>query len=48
MKIALAARIVCDPKSVLKNRWAHDTAHAIRDSVLKARNTASKRAKGKH
>jgi hypothetical protein len=46
MKLALAAKITCDPKRVLENRWVHDTAHAFLHSVLKAQRTAA--GKGKY
>jgi len=45
MKLALAAKIKCDPKRVLENRWVHDTAHVFLHSVLKAQRAAA--AKGK-
>lgn len=45
MKLALAAKIKCDPKRVLENRWVHDTAHVLLHSVLKAQRAAA--AKGK-
>jgi hypothetical protein len=45
MKLALAAKIKCDPKRVLENRWVHDTAHVFLHSVLKAQREAA--AKGK-
>jgi len=43
MKLALAAKITCDPKHLLESRWAHDTAHVMLRSVLKARRAASDR-----
>ena len=48
MKIALAARIVCDPEHLLKDRWAHDTAHALAQNVLKARRAAVRKRKRRH
>lgn len=45
MKLALAAKIKCDPKRVLENRWVHDTAHVFLHSLLKAQRAAA--AKGK-
>ena len=45
MKLALAARIKCDPKRVLENRWVHDTAHVFLHSVLKAQRAAAGRGK---
>ena len=45
MKLALSAKIKCDPKRVLENRWVHDTAHVFLHSVLKAQRAAA--AKGK-
>ena len=45
MKLALSAKITCDPKRVLENRWVHDTAHAFSNSVLKAQRAAGGRAK---
>ena len=47
MKLALSARITCDPKRVLENRWVHDTAHVFLHSVLKARRTAAGRDKAR-
>jgi hypothetical protein len=49
MKLALSAKITCDPKRVLENRWVHDTAHVFLHSVLKAqRSTESKRKTRRH
>ncbi|MDE2509971.1 MAG: hypothetical protein KGL74_02500 [Elusimicrobia bacterium] len=45
MKLALSAKITCDPKSIRENRWAHDTAHLFLHSVLKAQRAASGREK---
>ena len=45
MKMALSAKITCDPKRVLENRWVHDTAHAFLHSVLKAQWTAAGKRK---
>jgi hypothetical protein len=45
MKIALAAKIKCDPKRVLEDRWVHDTAHVFLDSVQKAQRTAAGKGK---
>ena len=47
MKLALAAKITCDPKRVLENRWVHDTAHAFLHSVLKAQRTAAEKGKNR-
>jgi hypothetical protein len=47
MKLALAAKITCDPKRVLENRWVHDTAHVFLHSVLKARREAAIRGKAR-
>ena len=47
MKLALAAKIKCDPKRVLENRWVHDTPHALLHSVLKAQRTASGKGKNR-
>jgi hypothetical protein len=47
MKLALAAKIKCDPKRVLENRWVHDTAHAFLHSVLKAQRTADGKGKNR-
>jgi|GEM_PF-1830155 len=51
MKLALSARVICDPKHVLENRWVHDTAHVLADSLRRARQDAAARkakAKKKH
>ena len=45
MKLALSAKIKCDPKRVLENRWVHDTAHVLLHSVLKAQRTADRKGK---
>lgn len=45
MKLALSAKITCDPKHIRENRWAHDTAHVFLHSVLKAQRAASAREK---
>jgi hypothetical protein len=45
MKLALAAKIICDPKHIRESRWAHDTAHHFLHSVLKAQRAASGREK---
>jgi hypothetical protein len=45
MKLALAAKITCDPKRVLADRWVHDTAHVFLHSVLKAQRAAAGRGK---
>ena len=37
MRLAFAARIVCDPKHLLSDPWAHDMAHALLRSVMDAR-----------
>jgi hypothetical protein len=42
MKLALAAKITCDPKRVLENRWVHDTAHVFLHIVLKAQRAAAR------
>ena len=47
MKLALAAKITCDPKRVLENRWVHDTAHVFLHSVLKAQRTAAGKGKNR-
>jgi len=47
MKLALAAKITCDPKRVLENRWVHDTAHALLHSVLQAQRTAVEKGKNR-
>ena len=47
MKLALAAKITCDPKRVLENRWVHDTAHVFLHSVLKAQRTADRKGKNR-
>lgn len=43
MKLALAAKITCDPKRVRESRWVHDTAHVLLESILKARWSAEGR-----
>jgi hypothetical protein len=43
MKLALSARVICDPRTICQSRWAHDTLHAIADQVLKQRRIESKR-----
>jgi hypothetical protein len=49
MKLALAAKIKCDPKRVLEDRWVHDTAHVFLHSVQEARREAAGKGKtGKH
>jgi hypothetical protein len=45
MKLALSAKITCDPKRIRESRWAHDTAHVILHSVLEARRSVSGREK---
>lgn len=45
MKLALSAKISCDPKRVRENRWVHDAAHALAESVIKARREALGREK---
>ena len=47
MKLALAAKITCDPKRVLENRWVHDTAHVFLHSMLKAQRTAAGKGKNR-
>jgi hypothetical protein len=47
MKLALAAKITCDPKRVLESRWVHDTAHAFLHSVLKAQWQADRKGKSR-
>lgn len=47
MKLALSAKITCDPKHIRENRWVHDTAHAFLHSVLKARRTLENREKAR-
>ncbi len=29
MPLAISAKLSCRPESILKSRWAHDTAHDI-------------------
>jgi hypothetical protein len=43
MKLALSAKVTCDPKRVLENRWVHDTAHLLADNLRKAVLAARKR-----
>lgn len=45
MKLALSAKITCDPKRVLENRWVHDATHVLADAVRKARRDALGREK---
>lgn len=40
MKLALCAKVTIDPRRLLKNRWIHDTAHKIVDSLRKAQDDA--------
>lgn len=40
MKLALCAKVTIDPRRLLKNRWIHDTAHKIADSLRKAQDDA--------
>jgi hypothetical protein len=47
MKLALAAKITCDPKRVLESRWVHDTAHVFLHSVLKAQWAADRKGKSR-
>ena len=47
MKLALAAKITCDPKRVLENRWVHDTAHVFLHNVLKAQRAAAGKMKNR-
>lgn len=47
MKLALAAKITCDPKRVLESRWVHDTAHIFLHSVLKAQRAAAQKGKNR-
>jgi len=35
MKLALSARVTCDPKKVLEDRWAHDMSHRIAECLRK-------------
>lgn len=48
MKLALSAKITCDPKHIRENRWAHDTAHVFLHSVLKAQRAAARDKNRKH
>jgi hypothetical protein len=48
MKLALSARVICDPKHVLENRWVHDTAHAIAENLRRARKPRPARKAKKH
>ena len=48
MKLALAARVVCDPKHVIESRWVHDTAHVLAEAVLRARLAAERRKNRRH
>jgi len=45
MKLALAARVVCDPKHVLASRWIHDTAHVFAEAMRRAQDGSSRRGK---
>ncbi len=45
MKLALTAKISCDPGHVLKSQWVHDTTHVLADTILKARRAAATRQK---
>ena len=45
MKLALAAKITCDPKRVLSSRWVHDMAHTLLHSVLEAQRSAAGKSK---
>ncbi|MBI3563677.1 MAG: hypothetical protein HY079_00615 [Elusimicrobia bacterium] len=47
MKLALTAKISCDPKRVLEDRWVHDTTHVLAESILKARRAAQGRDKAR-
>ena len=47
MMLALTAKISCDPKRVMENRWVHDTTHVLADTVLKARRAALSRDKAR-
>ncbi len=47
MKLALAARLVIDPKRLLRSRWVHDTAHAILASVRDAQDAAARRRRSR-
>ena len=40
MKLALCAKVTIDPRRLLRNRWVHDTAHRIVDSLRKAQDDA--------
>jgi len=40
MKLALLAKVTIDPRRLLRNRWVHDTAHKIVDSLRKAQDEA--------
>lgn len=48
MKLALAARVTCDPKRILENRWTHDAAHIIADNLRRARKDEKARRARKH
>jgi hypothetical protein len=48
MKLALTARVKCDPKHILENRWVHDAAHVIADSRRRARKHEEDRKNRKH
>lgn len=48
MKLALSAKITCDPKRVQESRWVHDTAHAFLHSFLKAQRAAGREKTRKH
>lgn len=37
MRLAYTAKLTVDPKKVLESRWAHDAAHMLLASLVKAR-----------
>lgn len=43
MRLAYTAKLTVDPKKVLESRWAHDTAHALLDSLVKAKSFEPRR-----
>ena len=47
MKLALSAKVTCDPKRLLADRWAHDTAHVFLQSILRARHETAARGKAR-
>ena len=40
MKLALCAKVIINPRRLLRSQWVHDTAHRIVYSLRKAQDDA--------